>query len=282
MHLEVPANAQITPKRRADTPEHGFAHSLSRALFSNNYRAATCAGSPRHEPQTERPQRPRCHARGCGRPMRLRTSGAKPLTRRLRARCRNSSMAPARRRHPAPHLSAPRRQRRAPAPVPRCRPRPAPSRAPPRPARRGRWRQAVPQAPGRAVGAAGGSAASRGCAALKAFARLNSSLLKRPTSVLCRCGKSRSRLCYRRLSAQQVRAGGCPAGRWPGVTVPLRGAALRLGRSRPWCLLSQPARVRRRAQQSRSARSPQSRSAGRAADGSLQVVTRREVVGANS
>lgn len=138
MHLEVPANAQITPKRRADTPEHGFAHSLSRALFSNNYRAATCAGSPRHEPQTERPQRPRCHARGCGRPMRLRTSGAKPLTRRLRARCRNSSMAPARRRHPAPHLSAPRRQRRAPAPVPRCRPRPAPSRAPPRPARRGR------------------------------------------------------------------------------------------------------------------------------------------------
>lgn len=97
-----------------------------------------------------------------------------------------------------------------------------------------------------------------------------------------RKGKAAPRLCYRRLSAQQVRAGGCPAGRWPGVTVPLRGAALRLGRSRPWCLLSQPARVRRRAQQSRSARSPQSRSAGRAADGSLQVVTRREVVGANS
>lgn len=83
--------------------------------------------------------------------MQLRTSGAKPLTRRLRARCRNSSMAPA---GGTPHRTAPRRQRRAPAPVPRCRPRPAPRRAPPRPAagddvrpcrkpRAGRWETRV-------------------------------------------------------------------------------------------------------------------------------------------
>lgn len=135
MHLEVPANAQITPKRRADTPEHGFAHSLSRALFSNNYRAATCAGSPRHEPQTERPQ-PRAWHRGrCGRPMRLRTSGAKPLTRRLRARCRNSSMAPAGRRHPAPLRSPPPAPRSRAGPALPSAPRPEPRPATPRPPR---------------------------------------------------------------------------------------------------------------------------------------------------
>lgn len=113
--------------------------------------------------------------------------------------------------HPAPHCSSP--------PAPRSRSGPALPSTPcaaPRPAapRRGRWRQAVPQAPGREMGDASGSAACRRCAVLKHFARFSSSLSKRPTSVLCRCKreKSLSRLCYGGLSAQQVRAGGCPSG----------------------------------------------------------------------